>query len=89
MRRTHQVLALTLALGVAAGLHEFYRQSDLIQMAHYAQTVNVIGARRAFALLAGAVASTPVLIQAMNQAKSQAKTSVFFMSVRCVGGNPS
>jgi alpha-N-arabinofuranosidase len=31
-------------LGVAEGLHEFYRQSDLIQMAHYAQTVNVIGA---------------------------------------------
>ena len=31
-------------LGVAAGLHEFYRQSDLIRMAHYAQTVNVIGA---------------------------------------------
>ncbi len=31
-------------LGVAAGLHEYYRQSDLIKMAHYAQTVNVIGA---------------------------------------------
>jgi alpha-L-arabinofuranosidase len=31
-------------LGVAAGLHEFFRQSDIIQMAHYAQTVNVIGA---------------------------------------------
>ncbi|NQW99462.1 alpha-N-arabinofuranosidase [bacterium] len=31
-------------LGIAAGLHEFYRNSDLIQMAHYAQTVNVIGA---------------------------------------------
>jgi alpha-N-arabinofuranosidase len=31
-------------LGIAAGLHEFYRQSDLITMAHYAQTVNVIGA---------------------------------------------
>jgi alpha-L-arabinofuranosidase len=31
-------------LGVAAGLHEYYRQSDIIQMAHYAQTVNVIGA---------------------------------------------
>ena len=31
-------------LGVAVGLHEFYRQSDLIKMAHYAQTVNVIGA---------------------------------------------
>ncbi|HEX2101066.1 MAG TPA: alpha-L-arabinofuranosidase C-terminal domain-containing protein [Candidatus Synoicihabitans sp.] len=31
-------------IGIAAGLHEFYRQSDLIPMAHYAQTVNVIGA---------------------------------------------
>lgn len=31
-------------LGVAAGLHEYFRQSDLIHMAHYAQTVNVIGA---------------------------------------------
>jgi alpha-N-arabinofuranosidase len=31
-------------LGVAAGLHEYFRQSDLITMAHYAQTVNVIGA---------------------------------------------
>jgi alpha-N-arabinofuranosidase len=32
------------ALGVAEGLHEFYRQTDLIPMAFYAQTVNVIGA---------------------------------------------
>ncbi|MFT3780454.1 MAG: alpha-L-arabinofuranosidase C-terminal domain-containing protein [Nibricoccus sp.] len=32
------------ALGVAAGLHEYFRQSDIIKMAHYAQTVNVIGA---------------------------------------------
>ncbi len=32
------------ALGVAAGLHEYYRQSDLVEMAFYAQTVNVIGA---------------------------------------------
>jgi alpha-N-arabinofuranosidase len=31
------------ALGIAAGLHEYYRNSDIIQMAHYAQTVNVIG----------------------------------------------
>lgn len=31
-------------LGIAAGLHEFFRHSDLIHMAHYAQTVNVIGA---------------------------------------------
>ncbi len=31
-------------LGVAAGIHEYYRQSDIIFMANYAQTVNVIGA---------------------------------------------
>ncbi len=31
------------ALGVAIGLHEYFRQSDMIMMAHYAQTVNVIG----------------------------------------------
>jgi len=31
------------ALGVAAGLHEFFRNTDIIRMAHYAQTVNVIG----------------------------------------------
>jgi alpha-N-arabinofuranosidase len=32
------------ALGVATGLHEFFRNSDLYYMANYAQTVNVIGA---------------------------------------------
>jgi alpha-N-arabinofuranosidase len=31
-------------LGVAAGLHELFRNSDLFWMANYAQTVNVIGA---------------------------------------------
>jgi alpha-N-arabinofuranosidase len=31
------------ALGIAAGLHEYYRQSDIIFLATYAQTVNVIG----------------------------------------------
>lgn len=31
------------ALGVAAGLHEYFRNSDIIEMANYAQTVNVIG----------------------------------------------
>jgi alpha-L-arabinofuranosidase len=31
-------------LGIAAGLHEFYRNTDIIAMANYAQTVNVIGA---------------------------------------------
>lgn len=30
-------------LGIAAGLHEYYRNSDIIVMANYAQTVNVIG----------------------------------------------
>jgi len=38
------VYELSDGLGVAAGLHEYFRQSDLIRMAHYAQTVNVIGA---------------------------------------------
>jgi alpha-L-arabinofuranosidase len=31
------------ALGIAAGLHEYFRNSDVIFMANYAQTVNVIG----------------------------------------------
>jgi alpha-N-arabinofuranosidase len=31
-------------LGIAAGLHEMFRHSDLFFMANYAQTVNVIGA---------------------------------------------
>ncbi len=31
------------ALGIAAGLHEMIRSSDMIFMANYAQTVNVIG----------------------------------------------
>ncbi|MBN2023563.1 MAG: hypothetical protein JW809_12330 [Pirellulales bacterium] len=31
------------ALGVAAGLHEYLRNTDVIEMAHYAQTVNVLG----------------------------------------------
>jgi alpha-N-arabinofuranosidase len=30
-------------LGIAAGLHEYARQSDIVYMANYAQTVNVIG----------------------------------------------
>lgn len=32
------------ALGIAMGLHEFFRQSKYIHAANYAQTVNVIGA---------------------------------------------
>jgi alpha-N-arabinofuranosidase len=34
-------------LGVAIGLHEFFRQSDMIFLANYAQTVNVIGCIKA------------------------------------------
>jgi alpha-L-arabinofuranosidase len=30
-------------LGVAVGLHEYFRNTDIIHMAHYDQTVNVIG----------------------------------------------
>lgn len=30
-------------LGIAAGLHEFFRSTDMVGMAQYAQTVNVIG----------------------------------------------
>jgi len=35
------------ALGVAIGLHEYFRNSDIYFMANYAQTVNVIGAIKA------------------------------------------
>ncbi len=35
------------ALGIARGLHEIFRNSDLYFMANYAQTVNVIGAIKA------------------------------------------
>jgi alpha-N-arabinofuranosidase len=31
------------ALGIAKGLHEYFRHSDMVFMANYAQTVNVIG----------------------------------------------
>lgn len=34
-------------MGIAAGLHEFYRNSDIYFMANYAQTVNVIGCIKA------------------------------------------
>ncbi|HEX4797554.1 MAG TPA: alpha-L-arabinofuranosidase C-terminal domain-containing protein [Humisphaera sp.] len=32
------------ALGVTMGLHEFYRNSDIVELACFAQTVNVLGA---------------------------------------------
>jgi alpha-N-arabinofuranosidase len=41
------------ALGVAMGLHEYFRNSDLYFMANYAQTVNVIGCIKTTATAAG------------------------------------
>jgi len=40
-------------LGIAAGLHEFFRNSDIIKVATYAQTVNVIGAIKTSKIAAG------------------------------------
>ena len=40
-------------LGIAAGLHEYFRQSDIVFMANYAQTVNVIGAVKTTKTAAG------------------------------------
>ena len=49
------------ALGIAAGLHEYYRNSDIIYMANYAQTVNVIGAIKTTKTAAGFAATGQVL----------------------------
>jgi len=35
------------ALGIARGLHEYFRHTDIVYMANYAQTVNVIGCIKA------------------------------------------
>jgi alpha-N-arabinofuranosidase len=50
------------ALGVAAGLHEIFRQSDVIHMAHYAQTVNVLGAIKT-SRTAAAMETTGLVLQ--------------------------
>lgn len=49
------------ALGVAAGLNEYARQSDVYFMANYAQTVNVIGAIKTSKTAAG-LDSTGVIL---------------------------
>lgn len=41
------------ALGIAKGLHEYFRNSDIFFMANYAQTVNVIGAIKTTPTAAG------------------------------------
>jgi alpha-N-arabinofuranosidase len=49
-------------LGIAMGLHEFFRNSDIIHMAHYAQTVNVIGAIKT-SRIAAAMETTGLVMQ--------------------------
>jgi alpha-N-arabinofuranosidase len=48
-------------LGIAAGLHELFRNSDMFFMANYAQTVNVIGAIKTTATAAEMEATGLVL----------------------------
>ncbi len=50
------------ALGIAAGLHEFFRNSDIIRMANYAQTVNVIGCIKTTKTQAFLATTAPPLI---------------------------
>ncbi len=50
------------ALGIAAGLHEYARQSDIMFMANYAQTVNVIGCVKTTKTEAG-FATTGLVLQ--------------------------
>jgi len=51
------------ALGIAKGLHEYFRNSDLFFMANYAQTVNVIGCIKTTATTAGfATTAMPLIL---------------------------
>ena len=51
------------ALGIAKGLHEYFRNSDLFFMANYAQTVNVIGCIKTTATSAGfATTAMPLML---------------------------
>jgi alpha-N-arabinofuranosidase len=54
------------ALGVAIGLHEFFRNSDIYFMANYAQTVNVIGSIKTTTLASGFAATGLSLILYRN-----------------------
>jgi len=49
------------ALGIARGLHEYFRNSDIVYMANYAQTVNVIGCIKASKTHAAMAATGQVL----------------------------
>jgi alpha-N-arabinofuranosidase len=51
------------ALGIAKGLHEYFRNSDLFFMANYAQTVNVIGCIKTTTTSAGfATTALPLIL---------------------------
>jgi alpha-N-arabinofuranosidase len=56
------VYDLSDGLGIAEGLHEYFRQSDIVKMAHYAQTVNVIGAIKT-TRIAAEMESTGLILQ--------------------------
>lgn len=49
------------ALGIAKGLHEIFRNSDLYYMANYAQTVNVIGCIKTTDIASGFASTGQVL----------------------------
>jgi alpha-N-arabinofuranosidase len=55
------------ALGIAAGLHEYFRDSDVFYMANYAQTVNVIGAIKT-SKTAAAFETTGLVLKLYRQA---------------------
>ena len=54
------------ALGIAAGFNEYARQSDIVFMANYAQTVNVIGAIKT-TKTAAALDATGVVLKLYRQ----------------------
>jgi alpha-N-arabinofuranosidase len=58
------------ALGIAKGLHEYFRNSDLFFMANYAQTVNVIGCIKTTATSAGFATTALPLILYRNHFES-------------------
>ncbi len=58
------------ALGIAKGLHEYFRNSDLFFMANYAQTVNVIGCIKTTTTSSGFASTALPLILYRNHFES-------------------
>ncbi|HOM16755.1 MAG TPA: alpha-L-arabinofuranosidase C-terminal domain-containing protein [Thermoguttaceae bacterium] len=63
------------ALGVAAGLHEYARQSDMVFMANYAQTVNVLGAIKT-SKMAAALETTGLVLKLYRRHFGQTPAAV-------------